>query len=166
MNWVLTFGSEMDILEKMAFKCQQQPLVPLGVLATTGAIILATKSIRKGDRVNTQKYFRYRVGFQLATLIALVAGGYMFQVESPEQKASREEILRAKAKVRERIWIEELERRDAAVKERKKRLEESRAELIQAAKEGFEEEKKLTDAIEKAKENKSTKGQSSTDVSN
>lgn len=142
----------MDILQKMAFKCQQQPLVPLGVFATTGAIILATKSIRKGDRVNTQKYFRYRVGFQLATLIALVVGGYMFQVESTEQKASREEILRAKAKVRERIWIEELERRDVVVKDRKKRLEESRAELIQAAKEGFDEEKKLADAIEETKE--------------
>lgn len=145
----------MDILEKMAFKCKQQPLVPLGVAATTGAIMLATKSIRRGDRVNTQKYFRYRVGFQLATLVALVVGGYMFQIESNEQKATREEILRAKAKVRERIWIEELERRDADIQDRKKRLAESRSELLDAAKEGFEEEKRLNAALENGNEDNS-----------
>lgn len=132
--------SEMDILQKMIFRCKQQPLVPIGTLLTTGAIILATKSIRQGRKADTQKYFRYRVGFQGFTLLALVFGGWYYQAESKAQKQSREEKLREKAKLREKLWIEELERRDQVIQDRKKRLEESRKELLQVASEGFQQE--------------------------
>lgn len=130
----------MDILQKMIFRCKQQPLVPIGTLLTTGAIILATKSIRQGRKADTQKYFRYRVGFQGFTLLALVFGGWYYQAESKAQKQSREEKLREKAKLREKLWIEELERRDQVIQDRKKRLEESRKELLQVASEGFQQE--------------------------
>lgn len=130
----------MDILQRMIFRCKQQPLVPIGTLLTTGAIILATKSIRQGRQADTQKYFRYRVGFQGFTLLALVFGGWYYQAESKAQKQSREEKLREKAKLRERMWIEELERRDQVIQDRKKRLEESRKELLQVASEGFQQE--------------------------
>lgn len=128
--------SRDDIIQRIKTKCKEQPIVPLGTLATTGAVILAGISMKRGQKLKTQIYFRYRIGFQLVTLIALVTGGMMLQ-ESEEKRKTREDILREKAKQREKIWIEELERRDAIAKERKKRLEQSKQELRQVAKEGF-----------------------------
>ncbi len=105
--------------------------MPLGALLTTGAVILAAKSLRAGHRKDAQKWFRYRVGFQGATIVALVVGGYYYGTVDPSTKRANEDILKEKAKLRERLWIEELERRDAEAKMRKRRAELARAKKLE-----------------------------------
>lgn len=111
----------------------------LGALATTGAVLLAAKLMRKGEKIKTQVYFRYRVVFQAITIVLLVAGGVLFTKQSEQDRRTKEDELRLKAKQRDAWWIEELERRDAQIQSRKRRLESSREELRGIAKEGFQE---------------------------
>lgn len=131
----------MDTLQKIVYRSKQQPLVPVGTVLTTIAVALAAKSMKQGRKKDTQRYFRYRVGFQAFTLVALVMGGIYYQRESAEQKQTREDKLREKAKLREQMWIEELERRDKLIQDRKKRLEDSRKELMRVTQEGFQQER-------------------------
>lgn len=116
---------EMPFMDRIIYHCKQQPLVPLGTLLTTGAVILAAKNVRSGNKVKAQVYFRWRVGLQAATIVALIAGSYVYGTTVKEQKA-KEDQMREKAKVREQLWIQELERRDQETQYRKKRAELAR----------------------------------------
>lgn len=117
----------------------EQPAVALGALATTTAVLLAAKLMRNGEKIKTQVYFRYRVVFQAITIVLLVAGGVLFTKQLEHDRKTKEDELRAKAKQRDAWWIEELERRDAQIQSRKRRLESSREELRGIAKVGFQE---------------------------
>ncbi|EGW32224.1 mitochondrial protein [Spathaspora passalidarum NRRL Y-27907] len=140
---------EEDFFKKIWARCKENPFVPAGTLATTGAITLAAFSMHKGNRKKTNIYYRYRVLFQGLTLVALVVGGLFFQKEAQGSQKSKEDLLREKAKKREQLWIEELERRDAIIQARKLRLQQSKDELRELAREEFEKERLLEDTEKK-----------------
>lgn len=120
--------NELPFLEKVKFHCKQQPMVPLGTLLTTGAVILAAQNVRTGNKKKAQVWFRWRVGLQAATLVALVAGSFIYGTSLKERK-SDEDKMREKAKMRELLWIQELERRDQETQYRKKRAELARQKM-------------------------------------
>lgn len=121
----------MSVLEKLVYRSKQQPLVPLGCLATTAAVIMAAKGVRTGNAPKAQFWFRWRVGLQGFTLVALVFGSIYYDKAFSAAQKTEEELAIEKAKVREKLWIEELERRDNEMKERQRRAELARKALEQ-----------------------------------
>ncbi|KAH3666434.1 hypothetical protein WICMUC_005702 [Wickerhamomyces mucosus] len=123
---------EIDFVAKCIRNCKEQPLVPLGTLATCVAVTIAARNLRVGNKNGAQKWFRYRVAFQGFTIAALVVGGLIYGKETTAAKKTREEQMLEKAKLRERLWIEELERRDFEAQQRKKRAELARQKYREA----------------------------------
>lgn len=116
----------MTPFEKVIYRSKQQPLVPIGCLATTLAVILAAKGVRTGDAKGAQFWFRWRVGLQGLTLVALIAGSYMYDTQKKTAGKTEGQLAIEKAKMREKLWIEELEKRDAETKDRHRRAEMAR----------------------------------------
>ncbi|QPG76980.1 Respiratory supercomplex factor 1, mitochondrial [Brettanomyces nanus] len=117
---------DMTPFEKIIYRSKQQPLVPLGCLATTVAVILAAKGVRTGDSKSAQIWFRWRVGLQGFTLAALIFGSMYYDKTLKKQQKTEEDLAVQKARMREKLWVEELERRDAEIKDRQRRAELAR----------------------------------------
>lgn len=72
--------------------------------------------------------FVWRVAMQSLTLVALVAGSY-YLGNKDKFAFNQEEELRKKAAMREKMWLEELERIDQEAKERLARAQTVREEI-------------------------------------
>jgi hypothetical protein len=120
----------MSVMEKIIYRSKQQPFVPLGCLATTIAVIMAAKGVRTGNAPKAQFWFRWRVGLQGLTLVALVFGSIYYDKAFTELKKTEEELAIEKAKIREKLWIEELERRDKEMQDRQRRAELAREMML------------------------------------
>lgn len=60
--------------EKFIRKTKENPLVPIGLLATVAILVNGVRSMTKGDRQMSQKMMRARVVAQGFTVAALVGG--------------------------------------------------------------------------------------------
>ncbi|BEJ14599.1 hypothetical protein CspHIS471_0403660 [Cutaneotrichosporon sp. HIS471] len=85
--------SGMTYLQHGWQKCKEQPMVPIGVAATTFALLGATASLRSGNRKQFQHYLRLRVAAQGVTVVAMVIGAYMISNKAEEAKKNRERAL-------------------------------------------------------------------------
>lgn len=93
---------------------------------TLGALILSARALNRGDAKTANRMFVWRVALQGLTIVALVGGSYYVGINE-RWRVNRDDELRKKAEVREKMWIEELERIDVAAKERALRAEQFRA---------------------------------------
>lgn len=117
-----------SLVEILVEKSKQQPLVPLGVVLTCSALYLSGRALRARDSALANRMFFWRVGFQAFTVAALVGGGLYYDEKRRETK-SQKELLMEKAKEREKLWIEELERIEEEARRRKQKADELRQRI-------------------------------------
>ncbi|KAF9645245.1 hypothetical protein BDM02DRAFT_3189881 [Thelephora ganbajun] len=78
--------------EKALRKFKQQPLVPLGALATTFTLLMASNKLRKRQSKDMNYWLRARVIAQGFTIAAVVAGAWMMGQTKPQiDKSAREQ---------------------------------------------------------------------------
>jgi hypothetical protein len=77
--------------ERLRRKFRENPLVPVGVVATISALALGLRAFRRGDSKKSQMYMRMRVGAQGATIIALLGGIYALQYKKNKQQQQQQQ---------------------------------------------------------------------------
>lgn len=133
---------EENRAQKLWRKLKQEPLIPLGCVATCYALYQATKSIRAGDHNQTNKMFRARIYAQGFTLVALVAGSIFYKDERMQRKKFESALEDKKAAEKKEKWLRELEMRDeedrawrAHVEDQHRRADDARQAALSARKE-------------------------------
>ncbi|KAG6877566.1 hypothetical protein C0993_006063 [Termitomyces sp. T159_Od127] len=112
--------------EKAARKFKENPWVPLGALATVGALVVATVKMRRGESRSFNQWLRVRVAAQGLTIVAVCAGAFAMRrtdasaVPSADADAERrraEKIAREKGEFEERLRdAEQAHQADAALR--------------------------------------------------
>ncbi|KAK9486743.1 hypoxia induced protein conserved region-domain-containing protein [Lipomyces starkeyi] len=92
--------------QKLWYHCKQQPLVPIGIIATCYALTRSAIAVRGGRHKEANKYFTARVVLQGLTLVALVGTSIYMQSDGKSQAERNAE----KAARRKQLWLEELDR--------------------------------------------------------
>lgn len=72
--------------QKMKRRAREEPLVPLGCLATAAVLVGGLASFRRAaDAATQQKFMRARVVAQGATVIAMSLGGFIALKDDQDQ---------------------------------------------------------------------------------
>lgn len=114
---------EESRFQKLIRKVRQEPLIPLGCLATCYALYQASKSIRAGNPTRTNKMFRARIYAQGFTLAAIVAGSFFYKDERMQRKQFEGKVEEKKQLEKKEKWLAELEARDREDREWRERIE-------------------------------------------
>ncbi|GAW21194.1 hypothetical protein ANO14919_107120 [Xylariales sp. No.14919] len=121
--------------QKITRKLREEPLIPLGTALTCLALYNAWRAMRRGDHDGVQRMFRARIGAQAFTIVAMVAGGAYYGADREKRRELIKLEAQQRAEERNQKWLHELEVRDeedkklhAAMKKKRERLEQKRAE--------------------------------------
>lgn len=74
-------------IQKAKRKTVEEPLVPIGALATVFAVTMATKKFRSGDRTSMNQWLRVRVAAQGFTIIAICTYGFALRWRAKANEA-------------------------------------------------------------------------------
>ena len=112
-----SFDDSPDFFEenrwgKFTRRLKEEPLIPLGCLATCYALYAASRSIRSGNAIKTNQMFRARVYAQGFTLACIVLGSVFYQDERLKRRKFDKVLEDKKAAEKREKWIAELEARD------------------------------------------------------
>ena len=112
-----SFDDDVDFYDENRFRkftrrLKEEPLIPFGIAITCWALYNAQQSMRTGNSVKTNRFFRYRLYAQSFTLVAMVGGSLYYK--SDRLKRGEYVKLKEKQKAQEKRekWIRELEIRD------------------------------------------------------
>jgi hypothetical protein len=132
--------------QKLFRKIRQEPLIPLGCLATCYALFQAAQSIRAGNPTRTNRMFRARIYAQGFTLVCIVAGGFFYKDERLKRALFEQKLEEKKTLEKREKWLAELEARDREDREWRAKIEKQSREAGPAA-------AKLVDAKKRAEDN-------------
>lgn len=99
---------------------KEEPLVPIGIVATCAALWGAQKALRTGNAKRANRFFRYRIYAQSFTVIAMLVGGIYYGEARRREKKASEEALKEAARKRQQDWIKDLEAYDESFTSSKK----------------------------------------------
>jgi len=108
--------------EKATRKFKENPWVPLGSLATVGALITAMVKMRRGESRSFNHWLRVRVAAQGLTIVALVAGTYSLRPKDTQSVDDDPTLTRNDVDV-ERRRLEKVAKEKAEFEERMKSAE-------------------------------------------
>jgi hypothetical protein len=143
-----SFGDEFfeeSRSQKLFRKIRQEPLIPLGCLATCYALFQAAQSIRAGNPTRTNRMFRARIYAQGFTLVCIVAGGLFYKDERLKRALFEQKVEEKKTLEKRERWLAELEARDREDREWREKIEKQSREAGPAA-------QKIVDASKKVEE--------------
>ncbi|KAL9107939.1 MAG: hypothetical protein Q9227_007261 [Pyrenula ochraceoflavens] len=151
-----SFDSDPEFLEegwvkKLGRRLREEPLIPIGCLATCYALFQANKAIRVGDKTRTNQMFRRRVYAQGFTLVTIVAGSIYYQDARMQRKEIRQKVEEVKAREKRDKWLRELEIRDQEDREwreRHERMERLAQEAVDEARGVKREARELKEKVE------------------
>ena len=165
-----SFDSDPDFynenrFQKLTRRLKEEPLIPFGIALTCWALYNAQQSLRTGNSVKTNRFFRYRLYAQSFTLVAMVAGSLYYKSDRLKRKEYVQLKEKQAAQEKREKWIRELEIRDQEDKEWRAKLgkvrdlqreeEERLAALeVQQRKDGSDDERSLMAEVRKQRMHK------------
>lgn len=111
----------------MGRRLKEEPLIPFGLGLTVYALFGATRSIRRGNKTQTNMYFRARVYAQAFTLLCLCVGSVYWKEDRDKRKHYSGLLAEKRAQEKKDAWIRELEARDREDSEEREKKERRRA---------------------------------------